>query len=66
MLAARAQAFAVVTEGGAAAFAVAWHGCGGWCAWWRPRRGGCLQRVGDPAFRGDYGEDLRLVRRLLR
>jgi hypothetical protein len=65
MPAARAQAFTAVTEAGAAAPRS--HGTAADGAVLAGRRVAVgLQRVGDPADRGDHEEDLRLVRRLLR
>jgi hypothetical protein len=65
MPAARAQAFAVVTQVGADV-AVACHGCGGCCACQPPRRGASLQPVGDPASQVTTGKTCDCVRRQLR
>jgi hypothetical protein len=63
MPAARAQAFTVVTDGGAA---VAAHGCGGCCACRPPRRGGSVQLVGDRADGATVRQICDWVRRQLR
>jgi hypothetical protein len=66
MLVAGAQVFAVVTVADAAVLRSYVVAVGGAVVAGGRVVVGCLQRVGDSVFRGDYGEDLRLVRRQLR